>query len=162
MVKKMELYKVRGREQTREDFKNGVVPCRVAYEKFVNQRFEEEEYTMSKKLVLGLEYMDSVEYFLYFMRLTKDFSKLSTAHGLLINGSRDYQSFTSDDTPKWHNDSDCDGQPINHDRFWIIKQLCVGHIDEATLIAKINDFGERANHLINYIGSILEQDASDL
>lgn len=157
MVKEMFPHMARDLEQTREDFKNGAVLCKEAYEKFKNEKFEEEEYSMSKKLVLGLDYMDSYEYFLFVMRLKKDFSKLSKKYGLLINNSQDYQRFTSDGTRrKWYNDSDCHGKPINHDRFWVITELCVRNIDEANLIAKIEDFGDRANDAINYIGQILE------
>ncbi|MER2008653.1 MAG: hypothetical protein ABS939_14470 [Psychrobacillus sp.] len=150
-MKKMVPHMAKDLEQQRAILEKVGSLCKVAYENFENERFEEEEFMMSKKLVLGLDYMDTVEYLLFLVDDLDEFSKISTLKGLLIHGSRECPGFTPDGTRVWHNYSDCHGKPINHDRFWVLRELFVGNFDEATLIAKINDFGERANALINFM-----------
>lgn len=149
MVKKMEPHMTRDLEQEREVFEKLAGSCREAYEKFESQVFEEEEYSMSKKLVLGLDYMDSTEYFLFLVDDLSEFSKAAMFNKLLIYDYRERSVFTEDGTKVWHNYSDCHGKPINHDRFWVLRELLAGNLDEATLIAKIKDFGERVNGHIN-------------
>lgn len=151
MVKKMVPHMAKDFEQERAIIEKLAVSCRVAYENFESEKFEEEEYGMSKKLVLGLNYMDSVEHFLFLVDNLDEFSKISTLKRLLIQGNPECPSFTRDGTKVWHNYSDCHGQPINHDRFWVLRELFVGNVDEATLIAKISDFGERINAFINFM-----------
>lgn len=128
MVKKMDPHMAIDLEQRRAIVEKFAVSCRVAYEKLENERFEEEDYSMSKKLVLGLDYMDSVEYLLFWLDDLNEFMKISALKRLLMHG-----------------------KPINHDRLWLLRELSVGNFDEATLIAKINDFGDRANAYINFL-----------
>lgn len=128
MIKKMDPHMAIDLEQRRAIVGKLALSCRVAYEKFENQKFEEEDYSMSKKLVLGLDYMDSVEYLLFWVDELNEFLINSTFRGLLM-----------------------DGNPINHDRLSVLRELSVGKIDEATLISKINDFGDRANAFVNFL-----------
>lgn len=137
----------------RTHFDRFVIPVKLWREEFENERFWKEEFMMSKKLALGLQYMDVVEYFLESLKLHHEFMKLAQAHDLLIDipqdeelGEDDYRRFR-----EYADFSNRKGESINSDRFWVLTGIDQKCFDEALLIRKMLDFGESVSDLINFI-----------
>lgn len=140
-------------ENMRMYFDSFVIPVKLGFEEFKKERYQPQEFTMTKKLALGLQYMDVVEYFFDSLKLHHEFMKLAQAHDLLISipqdeelSDRDYRLFR-----EYADYSNCKGQSINHDRYWVLTGINQRCFIEGLLVEKMLDFGESVSDLINFI-----------
>lgn len=131
-----------------------------AYDKFKNQEpenLEDTVFVLGRKLSLGLDYMDNVEVFFNLMGLSEKFLKFAEIHDLLVRDtlSEDEYMYTEYE-PKPHCPSDYVGQPVNHDRGWIIKEKISRHVSDYRFFDRIRNFEKDVSDFITYSDSVFE------
>lgn len=131
-----------------------------AYDKFENQdpeNLEDTVFVLGRKLSLGLDYMDNVEVFFTLMGLSEKFLKFAEKHDLLVRDTiRDDLYDFSEYEPKPHCPSDYVGQPVNHDRTWIIKEKISRNVSDYSFFDRIRNFEKDVSDFITYSDSVFE------